>query len=125
MFQPDNLGQAVVKKFIACGYKVIGTVTHYDPGLLNFSADVFEKAVVDLMNEDDSAAFTSLVIDKYKALDAFVLAVGGFVMGKIAETSTADIHKQYKLNFETVYNVVRPVFVQMMKQNSGRIFLIG
>jgi NAD(P)-dependent dehydrogenase (short-subunit alcohol dehydrogenase family) len=33
--------------------------------------------------------------------------------------------KQYKLNFETAYNVARPVFIQMMKQNSGRIFIIG
>src|SRR5204863_927639 len=36
-----------------------------------------------------------------------------------------DILKQYKLNFETAYDVARPVFVQMMKQNSGRIFIIG
>jgi NAD(P)-dependent dehydrogenase (short-subunit alcohol dehydrogenase family) len=54
-----------------------------------------------------------------------VLTVGGFAMGHIADTSTADILKQYKLNFETAYNIARPVFVQMMKQNGGRIFLIG
>ena len=46
-------------------------------------------------------------------------------MGKIADTNTTDIQKQYKLNFETAYNTARPVFVQMMKQNSGRIFMIG
>ena len=33
--------------------------------------------------------------------------------------------KQYKLNFETAYNVARPVFLQMMKQNNGRIFIVG
>ena len=33
--------------------------------------------------------------------------------------------KQYKLNFETAYNVARPTFLQMLKQNSGRIFIIG
>jgi NAD(P)-dependent dehydrogenase (short-subunit alcohol dehydrogenase family) len=54
-----------------------------------------------------------------------VLTVGGFAMGKIAETKTADIHKQYKLNFETAYNVARPAFVQMMQQGNGRIFIIG
>ena len=46
-------------------------------------------------------------------------------MGSIAETKTNDIYKQYQLNFETAYNIARPVFLQMMKQNSGRIFLIG
>lgn len=46
-------------------------------------------------------------------------------MGSIADTSSADLLKQYRLNVETAYHVARPVFVQMMKQGSGRIFLIG
>ena len=54
-----------------------------------------------------------------------MLTVGGFAAAKIAETKTADIMKQYKLNFETAYNVARPSFVQMMAQGSGRIFIIG
>jgi len=120
-----NLGQAVVKKFIDEGYKVIGTVIPNDPVPMNFPADSFEKVVVDLMNEEDSGKFISSVLDKFKSIDAAVLTVGGFAMGKIADTATADIFKQYKLNFETAYNVARPVFVQMMKQNSGRIFIIG
>jgi NAD(P)-dependent dehydrogenase (short-subunit alcohol dehydrogenase family) len=120
-----NLGQAVVKKFITEGYKVIGTVIPNDPLPMNFPSDNFEKVVVDLMNEEDSEKFIRSVIDKYKRIDAAVLTVGGFAMGKIAETSAADIMKQYKLNFETAYHIARPAFVQMMKQNSGRIFFIG
>jgi len=81
--------------------------------------------VVDLMNEEDSAKFVNEVTSKYGSVDAAVLTVGGFAMGSVAETKTSDIAKQYKLNFETAYNVARPVFVQMMKQNSGRIFIIG
>jgi NAD(P)-dependent dehydrogenase (short-subunit alcohol dehydrogenase family) len=120
-----NLGQAVVKKFIAEGYKVIGTVIPNDPVPMNFPPDKFEKVVVDLMNEEDSGKFIRSIVDKYKTIDATVLTVGGFAMGGIADTSAADIMKQYKLNFETAYNIARPVFVQMMKQNSGRIFIIG
>ena len=120
-----NLGQEVVKKFIAGGYNVIGTVIPNDPAPMDFPADRFEKSVVDLMSEEDSQKFVAAVISKYGSVDVAVLTVGGFAMGKIAGTSTADIYKQYKLNFETAYNVARPVFVQMMKQNSGRIFLIG
>lgn len=120
-----NLGQAVVKKFIAEGYKVIGTVTPGDTAPVAFPAGRFEKVAVDLMKEDDSAVFVKSVIEKHKNIDAAVLTVGGFAMGKITDTSTADIYKQYKLNFETAYNTARPVFVQMLKQNSGRIFLIG
>jgi len=120
-----NMGQAVVKKFIDEGYKVIGTIIPNDPVPMDFPADKLEKVVVDLMNEDDSAKFINNVISKYGSVDAAVLTVGGFAMGSVAETKTNDIARQYKLNFETAYNVARPVFVQMMKQNSGRIFIIG
>jgi NAD(P)-dependent dehydrogenase (short-subunit alcohol dehydrogenase family) len=120
-----NLGQAVVKKFIDEGYKVIGTVIPNDPVKLDFPAGSFEPVVVDLVNEDDSAKFVAGIISKYGSVDVAVLTVGGFAMGKIADTKTADINKQYKLNFETAYSVARPVFVQMMQQNSGRIFIIG
>jgi len=120
-----NMGQAVVKKFIDEGYKVIGTVIPNDPVPMDFPADKFEKVVVDLMNEDDSSKFINDIVSKYGSVDAAVLTVGGFAMGSVAETKTSDIAKQYKLNFETAYNTARPVFVQMMKQNSGRIFIIG
>ncbi|MEP7375243.1 MAG: SDR family NAD(P)-dependent oxidoreductase [Chitinophagaceae bacterium] len=120
-----NLGQEVIKKFIAEGYKVIGTVIPNDPTPMDFPADSFEKVVVDLMNEESSASFIQSVIEKYKSIDAAILTVGGFAMGKVTDTKAADIYKQYKLNFETAYHVARPVFIQMMTQTSGRIFLVG
>ena len=120
-----NMGQAVVKKFIDEGYKVIGTIIPNDPVPMDFPADKLERVVVDLMNEEDSAKFINNVISKYGSVDAAVLTVGGFAMGSIAETKASDIARQHKLNFETAYNVAKPVFVQMMKQNSGRIFIIG
>lgn len=120
-----NMGQAVVNKFIQEGYFVIGTVIHNDNTPINFPADKFKKIVVDLGDENESGKFVEEVISKHQNIDAAVLTVGGFAMGSIANTKTSDIEKQYKLNFETAYNVARPVFVQMMKQNSGRIFIIG
>ena len=120
-----NMGQAVVRKFIDKGYFVLGTIIPNDPVAMDFPPDKFEKVVVDLVNEDDSQKFIDTILEKHESIDVAVLTVGGFAMGKIAETKTADISKQYKLNFETAYNVARPVFVQMIKQNSGRIFIIG
>lgn len=120
-----NMGQAVVKKFIDEGYKVVGTVIPNDPVPVDFPADKFDKVVVDLMNEDDSERFVNDIISKYGSVDAAVLTVGGFAMGSVRETKTADINKQYKLNFETAYNVARPSFAQMLKQKNGRIFIIG
>lgn len=120
-----NMGLAVVQKFIDEGYFVVGTVIPNDPVKLDFPANKFEAVVVDLMNEEDAAKFIAAVIEKHKSIDVAVLTVGGFVMGGISTTAAADIMKQYKLNFETAYNIARPTFIHMLQQNSGRIFLIG
>ena len=120
-----NLGQAVAKRFLAENFKVIGTVIPNDPVQLDINNPNFETVAVDLMNEEDSEKFVQSVVDKNKTIDVAVLTVGGFAMGSIAETKMADILKQYKLNFHTTYHVARPVFVQMLKQGSGRIFLPG
>ena len=120
-----NLGQAVVKKFLSEGYKVIGTIIPNDPAVIDIKDKNFETIVVDLMNEDEAEKFVHNVVEKNKTIDAAVLTVGGFAMGSIAETKMADILKQHKLNFQTTYHVARPVFMQMMRQVSGRIFLTG
>ena len=120
-----NMGQAVVQKFIDEGYQVIGTVVANDPVQINFSEASFEKYVVDLMDETDAQKFAASIILKYGAVDAAVLTVGGFAMGNIIDTKTSDITKQFQLNFETAYNIAQPIFTQMMKQQNGRIFLIG
>ena len=120
-----NLGQAVAKKFLDENFKVIGTIVPNDPVKLDISHPNFETVVVDLMNEEDSEKFVRSVVEKNKTIDVAVLTVGGFAMGSIAETKMADILKQHKLNFQTTYHVARPVFVQMIKQGGGRIFLTG
>jgi NAD(P)-dependent dehydrogenase (short-subunit alcohol dehydrogenase family) len=120
-----NMGQAVVKKFLAEGYNVVGTIVPNDPAPFDIADDKLEKVVVDLMSEDDAEKFVHNVVTKYGTVDAVVATVGGFAMGTVANTKTSDIYKQYKLNFETAYNVAQPAFVQMLEQKSGRIFLIG
>ena len=120
-----NMGRAVIKKFLAEGYHVIGTVIPDDPATLDIEDARFEKAVVDLLNEEDSEKFIASVIEKHKTIDAVVLTVGGFAIGKITETGTKEVTKQIRLNFETTYNIARPVFAHMLKQQSGRIFMTG
>jgi NAD(P)-dependent dehydrogenase (short-subunit alcohol dehydrogenase family) len=117
-----NLGLAVTNKFLAEGYQVIGTVTQTDN---NNTVERLESVAVDLLQEKAAADFVETVISKHKQIDAAVLTIGGFAMANIANTTTTDIEKQVQLNFNTAYNVARPVFTHMMKQGSGRIFLIG
>jgi NAD(P)-dependent dehydrogenase (short-subunit alcohol dehydrogenase family) len=120
-----NMGQAVVKKFLSEGYKVIGTIIPNDPVKIEIDNANFETAMVNLTDEENSFRFIETVIQKHGNIDVAVLTVGGFAMGSVAETKTEDVLKQYKLNFETAYNTARPAFIQMLKQNSGRIFIIG
>ncbi len=120
-----NMGQAVARKFLAGGFRVIGTVIPNDPVKMEITNPLFSTTTADLLNEEAAAALVQDVAGNYGSIDAAVLTVGGFAMGKIAGTKTADISKQIKLNFETAYNVARPVFEQMLKQGSGHIFLIG
>lgn len=120
-----NMGQAVIRKFLAEGFHVTGALIPNDPVKPDISHPAFEAAAVNLMDEEEAGKMVQAAADKHGSIDAAVLTVGGFAMGNIAATTSADILNQYRLNFETAYHVARPVFTQMMRQGSGRIFLVG
>ena len=119
-----NLGKAVTKKFIDEGYYIVGTILNKSVAA-NFQNSSFEEVMLDLLNEEKCQKFVDDVVEKRGGINVAVLTAGGFAMGNIDSTRAGDIYKQYQLNFETAYNIARPIFIQMMKQNSGRIFLIG
>lgn len=118
-----NLGRQVVRKFLSDNYSVIGCIMPGDS--IDFPGSPFEKIPVDLLDENESQKAIAAVASSYGSIDVAVLTVGGFAMGDIAGTTTGDIMKQYKINFETAYNMARPIFMEMKKQNAGRIFLVG
>jgi NAD(P)-dependent dehydrogenase (short-subunit alcohol dehydrogenase family) len=120
-----NMGQAVVKKFLAEGFTVIGTSDPNEKGKTGVEHSRFEQIVVDLKHEEDTHEFVADILARYPHIDAAVLTVGGFAMGNIKNTKTSDIAQQYQLNFETAYNIAKPVFAQMMEQKNGRIFMVG
>ncbi len=119
-----NLGKAVVEKFLTKNCLVYGTQHQsiIDEEKLN---ENFIPIELDLLNENNAHHLVHQIIESNGNIDAAVLTAGGFTMNDIAKTSTKDLYQQYQLNFETAYNIARPVFVQMLKQNYGRIFLIG
>lgn len=119
-----NLGKAVSDKFLENNYHVIGTVHHKKEE--NVAGDSgLQEVELDLLREDKAAGFVQEIISKHEQIDAAILTAGGFTMNDISKTHSSDIYAQFQLNFETAYNVARPVFLQMLKQNSGRLFLIG
>jgi|SRR5436190_4089858 len=120
-----NLGSAVTKEYLDKGYRVIATVINEAAKNDLQSNSNLEVAVVNLTNETETASFVQLTIDKYKTIDAALMLVGGFTAGNISATTNADIEKQFALNFETAYNVSRPLFQHMLDNNNGRLVFIG
>jgi len=118
-----NLGSAVVKKFLHESYTVIGFV-HKKRGA-NPAFENYEEMELDLLKEENCENAINGIIEKYGRIDVAVSTAGGFAMGDVAETKIENITQQFQLNFATAYNIARPVFLQMMKQNKGRIFLTG
>lgn len=119
-----NLGQAVVRKFLAEKNFVTGVIRYGSSSGKN-SHENYSEPPLDLLSSEQCEEFTQNFFKEHGEIHVAVLTAGGFAKGDIATTSTSDIYKQYQLNFETAYNIARPVFVQMMKQKAGRIFLIG
>lgn len=120
-----NLGKAVVHRFLDAGDRVSGIVIPGDKTPLEFNAELFSRFEADLGNEVLAGQTVEAILAKYGDIDVAVLTAGGFALGNIKETSSADILDQYKLNFETAYHVARPVFLNMMGKGKGRIFLVG
>jgi NAD(P)-dependent dehydrogenase (short-subunit alcohol dehydrogenase family) len=119
-----SLGSVTVNKFIEDGHTVIATVS---PGkVLDNSSRNLHVYPVDLINEKGSEKFVSEAVEKYRTIDAALLLVGGYAGGGITDTDITSIQKMIRLNFETAYNVARPVFKQMIQQKTGgRIVFIA
>ena len=120
-----NLGAATVNKFLREGYKVVGVDGHDNHLEFANNNPAFEFHSVNLANERETGDFVNMVIEKHGVVDAALLLVGGFAMGKIEDTAGADISKMFSLNFETAYFVARPLLKHMQHNGYGRLVFIG
>lgn len=118
-----NMGKAIVQELLNKGYRVIGTVMPNEVNPVDHNH--FVRKELNLLDEQEVAAFINEAIAAYNSIDVAVLTVGGFASGAIADTRTADIMRQVELNFSTTYTMARPVLLQMKQQGFGRIFMTG
>ena len=118
-----NLGLAVVERLLADGYRVAGATGKRGGGVS--AHENYKPFIADLSNEGEADRFIKDASAFLAAIDVAVLTVGGFVMGDLSSTSSADIEQQLQLNFYSAYHVARPVFLEMLTQGHGRIFLTG
>lgn len=120
-----NLGLAVVNRLLKDNYHLIAATGAAGAGDLPENLKI-EQSAVDLMNEAEAAAFVHNSLKEHTDIRAAVLLVGGFAMGKLVETSKADLNKMIDLNFYTAYNVVRPLLAHFLgRPEGGQFILIG
>lgn len=119
-----NLGQAVVNRLLQEKYNIIA-VTGKEGGDLPDDPHLF-RAEVNLTDEQQSIKFAENIINVHQDLDAAVLLVGGFTMGKLVDTRKSDLEKMIDLNFFTAYHLVRPLLKHFLQRpGGGRFILIG
>jgi short-subunit dehydrogenase len=120
-----NLGTAVTNAFLSKNYKVIATVRKEEDLKELPRHENLQVEIVNLADEEETEKFIHKIIDQHKNIDGALLLVGGFAMGDLAATKSADIRQQISLNFDTAYHVTRPLFRHMLERNNGKIIFIG
>ena len=118
-----NLGNAVVEKLLAAGYRVEAAVgrsgSEMAPGA-NFHAES-----VDLMDESAAETYVKNVVDRSGRVSSALLLVGGFATGDFSSTDAASIQKMIGLNFSTAWNIARPLYQHLAENGGGQILLVG
>jgi len=116
-----NLGAAVADKFIAEKDQVFAL--YADQAKADQDDRSLDKYVADLMKAEEAKSAVDVMLKKQKLINGAVLTVGGFAVGSIEDTSIEDIEQQFKLNFNTAFNLVKPLMANM--KEGGHIFLVG
>jgi NAD(P)-dependent dehydrogenase (short-subunit alcohol dehydrogenase family) len=118
------LGASVSRAFLATGARVIATYRKQEEfdalakqaggGLSGVSIDVTDEAAV--------AKFVAETESKYGAIDALVIAVGGYVGGKqLWETDLPTYEQMLSLNLRAAFVITRAVLPGMIRKNAGAI----
>ena len=120
-----NLGLSVVNRLLKDNYRLLAATGTVGAGNLPENEKI-EQFEVDLMNEAEAAAFVKNSLQDHADIRAAVLLVGGFAMGKLAETSKADLDNMINLNFYTAFNIVRPLLAHFLgRPEGGQFILVG
>ena len=118
------LGASVSRVFLATGARVIATYVkqaEYD-ALAKETGAGLVGVTLDVTNETAVAKFVAETESKNGAIDALVIAVGGYAGGKqLWETDTATYELMLSLNLRAAFVMTRAVLPGMIRQNRGAI----
>jgi NAD(P)-dependent dehydrogenase (short-subunit alcohol dehydrogenase family) len=118
------LGASVSRAFLASGARVIATYVkqeEYD-ALAKQAGEGFTGAALDVTNESAVAKFVAETESKFGAIDALVIAVGGYAGGKnLWETDSATYDLMLSLNLRAAFVMARAILPGMIRKNNGAI----
>jgi short-subunit dehydrogenase len=114
-----NLGTQIIKT-LQSSYHILATVRSVsDQESLN--TERVTSTTLDLTREDDVQDW----IKKQDGIKGAVLTAGGYAAGGFEETDMDQINRMTRLNFETVYPMVRALLPVFEQNGGGRVILIG
>ncbi|WP_375580278.1 SDR family NAD(P)-dependent oxidoreductase [Marivirga tractuosa] len=116
-----NLGSAIVDKLKSEGHGIYGLFGKKENAQ---NPEVkFKKESIDLTDPKASSDAVEKANNAFGEINGAVLTVGGYAGGGIKDVTIGDIHNQIKLNFDTAFNLVKPLLRKMPK--GSQLFLIG
>jgi NAD(P)-dependent dehydrogenase (short-subunit alcohol dehydrogenase family) len=118
------LGASVSRAFLDSGARVIATYVkqeEYD-ALAKQAGEGFTGVALDVTNESAVVKFVAETESKFGAIDALVIAVGGYAGGKnLWETDSATYELMLSLNLRAAFVMARAILPGMIRKNSGAI----
>ncbi len=117
------LGASVLRRLRSAGFAVHAPSSS-PKSVAELAQAGANAAQVDLTDE---AAVKQYVraIPEAGELRAAVLLAGGFAMGSLADTSTAELRKMLAINFETAFHLVRELLPLFERRGGGQFVLVG
>ncbi|MBK7938265.1 MAG: SDR family NAD(P)-dependent oxidoreductase [Lewinellaceae bacterium] len=123
-----NMGQAVVQRFVQDGHKIYAALGLGENSRL-FSesphAANIDVQFLNLTDETVSEGYVKGIVARDTAVDTAVCIVGGWQPGTLSETTGYELDKMIKLNFNTAFNVAKPLMEFFERQGRGQFIFIG
>lgn len=120
-----NLGKTVTAYLLQEGYTVIATVSS-DKERNSLPTDKnLHIHAIDLTDDIAATNMVENIIREHTHIDAVLLLAGGYAGGNILKTSVHEVSEQMNLNFNTAFNIAKPLFGHMIEQGNGRIVFVG
>lgn len=123
-----NMGRAVVRRFIRDGhtvYAALGLGENSQTFHEQINSDKVHTQFLNLTDETATEGYVKSIIAQDPDVDTAVCIVGGWQPGAIAETTAYELDKMIKLNFNTAFNIARPLLEHFERQGSGQFVFIG